>query len=197
MQITIEKNGSTIAVSAPYNSLFVTGAKPLNGKWNNNRWIFDAREEALVRALCQEHYGTDGISAPDLVTIRIRWGSMAYTDHGPLSIRGRPLARAFGRDSGAKLADGVVVIEGGFDSGGSMKNWDTRCRPGTTVLVHDVPRSVAEGAIAAQSADDNRQVSIECAEKPPLADLSAERERLMERLAEIDAAIAEYGSDGN
>jgi hypothetical protein len=50
-----------ITVASPFNPDFTTGAKGLAGKWDGTqrRWVFDAKREAEVRALCVTVYGTD------------------------------------------------------------------------------------------------------------------------------------------
>jgi hypothetical protein len=187
MNIQITVNGTTVAVKSPYNSEFVTTAKRYGGKWKNGQWVFDARDEERVRALCQEVYGTDGLST-GLCTIRAKYSGdwHDYADRGPIEIAGRTIARAWGRDSGAKLGEGVVVLEGGFSSGGSMKNWTTRVIGETVVLVRDFPRATAERLIA----EGAQHISIE-PEAPVIdrAALEAERAKLVARIAEIDALL--------
>src|SRR5690606_30972717 len=115
------------------------------------------------------------------------------TKRGPIEICGRPVARAFGRDSGAKVLEGVVVLEGGFTSGGSVANWYTCAKKGTTILIRDFPRITAENLIKG-GAD---WISIEPEEAAaPQVDvdaLRAERARLVARLAEIDSLLADNG----
>jgi hypothetical protein len=171
---------------SPYNSEFVAAARKLGGRWNAPAWSFDVRDEQRVRAACAEHYGTDGLTA-DLVTVRAEFGPDNDTLRGPIEIFGRPVARAFGRDSGAKLADGVLLLSGGFNSGGSVKNWRTKAQEGTVCLVRDLPRAAVERALA----DGATWLAIE-PETAPIdrAALAAEREKLLVRVAEIDAALA-------
>jgi transposase len=82
----------------------------------------------------------------DRVTVRVK-----VSDESPWSARnqglflgGFSIARGYGRDSGARLADGVVVLEGGFYSGGSAKNSTTHASSGTLFEIHDVPRGMAD-----------------------------------------------------
>jgi len=50
-----------IGVSSPFNGDFIAKARGLGGKWDgvSQRWMFPASEEAALRALCIEIYGTD------------------------------------------------------------------------------------------------------------------------------------------
>lgn len=189
MKITITTASEKITVVAPYNAEFVSGAKRLNGRWSKPAWVFDARDADRVRALCVECYGTDGTTA-DLVTLRITWTRAEYAELGPIAVRGRTVARAAGRDSGAQLGDDVVILDGEFRSGGSMKNWRTVAQAGTIALVRDFPRAAAE-ALVADSDSDSRVYAIEPEAPAVDADaLRAERERLVARIAEIDRLLA-------
>ena len=110
--VTTAVTGDTFAVNAPYNSEFISAAKRLGGRWDAPEWVFDARDEARVRALLIECYGTDGEVA-DLVTIKIEWSNSESAKRGPIAANGRTIARADGRDSGARLGDGVVILADG------------------------------------------------------------------------------------
>jgi hypothetical protein len=202
MTVEITTSGSTLYVVSPYNAEFVSAAKRLGGKWRAGAWHLDARDEARVRTLCREVYGTDGVSIADVVTLRVEWRQQDSEGTEPISLHGRTIARATGRDSGARLGDGIAVLAGSFGSGGSMKNWRTTVRAGTIVLVRDFPRAAAEELLARQAAE-TRVVGVDGWEGPvvvysvepetapvDLAALRAERERLVARLAEIDATLA-------
>jgi len=67
---------------------------------------------------------------------------------------GRTIACAFGRDSGAKLGDGIIWIYGIKKSGGSVKNWYTEVREATFEIQNfpiertkfaDVQKAIEEG----------------------------------------------------
>lgn len=186
--LTKSVTGDTFPVTAPYNSEFISAAKRLGGRWDAPEWVFDARDEARVRALLIECYGTDGEIA-DLVTIRIEWTENESAKRASIEANGRTIARADGRDSGARLGDGVVLLDGEFGSGGSRANWTTTARAGTVVLVRDFPRAAAQALVAAPGRE--RQYSIEPEAPAVDADaLRAERERLVARIAEIDKLLA-------
>lgn len=192
MDITITINDGRLAVASPYHPEFPPQAKALGGKWAGNQWVFDPRDEARVRDLCREIYGTDGspVADTDLVTIRVTVmeGCELYEDLGAIFLAGREIARAFGRDGGARLGEGVAFLEGKPDSGGSRKNWMTVIPGPATFEVRDLPRSAAEKVLG----DYKRGVQIALASEPdPRETLMAERERLLRRLAEIDALLDE------
>jgi hypothetical protein len=193
--VRITKTGAEIHVEAPYNSGFIAAMKWLSAKWSGERrvWALDQRDEARVRELCRKWYGGDGLVA-DTCTIRVEWPKGDREIGRPIEIHGRTIAKASGRDSGACASDGVVVLEKGFTSGGSRGNWGSRgywtteARPGTVVLVRDFPRTAAQELIGAPVGPYT--VSIED-EAPQIdyTELAEERQRLVARIAEIDALL--------
>ncbi|MGE8130077.1 hypothetical protein ACQKQD_24155 [Methylobacterium sp. NPDC080182] len=145
MAIQITKSGTDVLIRTPHaNSNFNKRVKDMGGCWEAPAWRVDARNEALVRAALKRSYGGDGDGEPDTVSLQCRVEKDAW--HGPVEVAGRVIARAFGRDSGAKLGEGVVRLSGTVRSGGSMKNWETVVD--AVVVIHDCPRKVAEKAMA-------------------------------------------------
>jgi DNA repair protein RadC len=61
MAVSIVEKDGRLAVRSPYHPNFPARARLLGGEWDATRrvWIFDAREDDRVRALCCEIYGTD------------------------------------------------------------------------------------------------------------------------------------------
>ncbi len=152
-RIPTTRPGDRGAVGDGRNPDWNAPAKKLGGKWDSAGWMFDARDEAKVRALALRIYGTDGapVAAEDMLTLRLsaslldgRDGSFGGSRPTSWWFAGRQVARAFGRDSGATLGEGVIVIKGGFASGGSMKNPSCTFSAGTIVEVRDVPRALAQ-----------------------------------------------------
>lgn len=174
-----------VIVNAPYHPNFPTGAKRLGGKWNpaEKVWVFDLRDEDRVRELCNQIYGSDahviggkGERAPvELVTLRLRAKSEVSAHTSAVFAAGRCVARATGRDSGARLGDGVVLLEGQATSGGSMKNWYTVVCEGSVLEIRDVPRAAAEKELAESSEWDGEIVEQAQPEHNPLAGFSDEQ----------------------
>lgn len=194
--INVIINNGKIKVASPYNKFFVLQARNLGGRWKSAEkvWEFDVRDEERVRDLCREVYGNDG-QTTDTVTLRVKWAEGMSEYQGPLCVAGRPVARAWGRDSGAKLCEGIVLLKGKFDSGGSLKNWDTRVvsEGGVELLVRDFPRAKAEELIQTEP----NEYSVESAENDSERErLLVEREKLVARLTEIDARLVEIGTLG-
>ena len=162
----------------------------MGGKWEKPCWVFDPREEGRVREACLEIYGSDGIKS-DLVSLRCEWRKDEFARTASITLEGRPLFTARGRDSGARVEAGVVLLEGVATSDGSVKNWCTVVRAGTVAIVRDVPRALAESCVAA-SANPNHSWGFEIEPEAPSeqsAVLRTERERLMARLSEIDRLL--------
>jgi hypothetical protein len=149
------REGGRVFVRAPYAERFIREAKALpaklRGKWDGEAkaWDFPAEAESAVLAICRDVYGDDGVTA-DLVTLRLTWRNEGHSWQAPFYVHGRVVARAFGRRTGAKLGEGVRVVAGGFDSGGTFRDWETVVRKGTVALVANIPRHEAEAIVAEQ-----------------------------------------------
>ena len=185
----IEVNGK-ISIDSPYNPDFVKRIKVAGGKWNpdTKQWTMDARSIETAREILREIYGEDDRGG-DKVTVRVTIGKEDYnTACGPAVILGRVIARAQGRDTGAKVGDGVSFVKGAPTSGGSMKYWKTVLPAGSIFEIYDVPAVAVETALASQN---EAMYTVEAVDMnaPDIEALKAERERLAARIAEIDAII--------
>lgn len=133
-------------IHSQYNPEFIEGARKLGGKWSSEEraWRFMDEADPYVKDLCLRVYG-EYVDEVERVTLRVRLKPKWCADKAPLIVAGRILARAFGRDSGAEMGDGVIALQGGFTSGGSMKNWDTRTAEteDTVAIIYHVPRQKA------------------------------------------------------
>jgi hypothetical protein len=186
VKITNIGNGK-VAVESPYNPEFVSRVKKAGGRWNsrNKTWEVDERSVEAVRAIMREVYGQDDLPQ-ELVTVKVTVGSSISQHHGPIVIFGRTVASAFGRDSGARIGEGVCFEKGGCDSGGSMKNWYTIVRAGSEITIYDVPRLAVEQKLGWKDEYGTFEV-VEADD--PLAALKAEKEALLKRLEEIDELL--------
>lgn len=122
----------TIEVVTPYNREFVEKARNLRGKWNSAKsaWVFDDSIEEYVKQALIDCYGTTGEGPIEYCSLLIKKHT-DQADKDAVELFGRTIAKAYGRDSGAKLGDGIVWIDGTYDSGGSVKNWRTDVYSGT------------------------------------------------------------------
>ena len=186
--VLVKVEAGKVLVKSPFNPDFPPKARQLGGQWREPLWVFDARDEERVRELCRAIYGTEGTGCDELVTLRVTVTCDWEQRRDGLYLAGRQIARAFGRKSGAKLGAGVVVLSGGFSSGGSVNNWKTICKAGTVFELRDVPRYAAEKAL-----EENREWTIEIIGGETVVDdeaLKHERERLLARVSEIDLILA-------
>lgn len=178
-------------VYTPYSAEFVAALKRQIGgaRWNNSKKCWTVPEEALdaVREIIKSVYGyTDVEDAGRLCTVVLRTTDIVKGERGPVSLFNRPVARAYGRDSGATVCDGVVFKEGAPESWGSVKWWYTVIPEGCVFEMHHVP----EKAIEKESLSPDYEIlSITPEEDDSRKKLLEERERLLARLAEIDKEL--------
>lgn len=184
--VSITESNGALHVASPYHPDFPSRAKKLGGRWDGARkvWTFDARDLERVAELCRDVFGTDG-REPDgpAVTLRVTFPKADDTYEKACFVAGRQVARAYDRDGGATLGEGVITLEGGFGSAGSRKNPTLCVKAGTVIEVRDVP------AGAKLEADLGGEVEIIDRAAVDRGALEAERARLVARLAEIDALL--------
>lgn len=113
--VKVSKTKAGIEMETPYNAAFVLGVKKISGKYNQDTkvWTVPSSLEGAARALLVETFGTDGSAPVEMVDLAVEvingpW----YADCSPIYLGPIEVARAWGRDSGAKLADGVALLAG-------------------------------------------------------------------------------------
>lgn len=180
MTVEVVKTEKQITVQSEYHPDLPKAARNLGGDWKGGAWVFDIRDAARVADLYRDIYGMwpeDG--EPELCDVRLTATEEIYEGKGAIFFAGRPIARATGRDSGARLGHGVVLLSGRADSGGSMKNWATVIDEGSVLEVRDVP------LLKVDQDDPDWDVEIIAMPDTDKAALLAEKEKLQRRLAEI------------
>ena len=182
----IDIKDSTAYVYTPYNPNFVEEIKTIGkAKWDpvNKCWTVPVATVDRVREIMMEVYGeTDLPDESKRVTVRIRFLEDVEKKCGPIILFGKIIASAFGRDTGGKPGDDVVLLEGNLKSGGSRANWLTIIPEGTVLEVRNVP----EAALW-----DGDWFTYEIVEKKGIdrEALEAEKKKLLARLAEIEALL--------
>ncbi len=113
---------------ARYNSLLIEDCRRLGGKWDadSKAWLFSGMVASEVETL-------DDLYNGQTATYEVEFTREEEALCRPVRILGYSVATARGRDSGAKLGEGIAVITGNFTSGGSMKNWTTTVAKGTVI----------------------------------------------------------------
>ena len=189
----IEINGESAIVWTPYNADFVRRIKTIGGaRWDASQkaWKIPANTIDDCRAIMQEVYGETDLPAADAekVNVRLTFESKLTEWHAPVTIFGKTIASAFGRDSGARVGDSVSFVSGAPTSGGSVKNWETVIPAGCVCVLHDVPKTlVSQENLPSGVSYEIEQRTAEAERN----DLLAERERLLRRIEEIDSLLAQ------
>lgn len=184
----IRENGQ-VRVQTTYNSEFVTKAKNLGGKWDNNSksWIFNESVLDYVKEILTQIYGVTGETPYATCTLVVKNYS-AEVVTGAIELFGRTIARASGRDSGVSLGDGIVWINGKKESGGSTKYWKTIVENGFFEIqdfpvertkFEDVQQAIAEGWVEIKGGTQKRSK----------AEILAEISTLEEKLANLKAEL--------
>ena len=193
MQIEKTQDGK-IAVTSPFNPNFITKIKAAGAKWDaeSETWQLDAANIETARAIMREVYGRDDQEVGETVSVRVTLLQAVSALQAPVVLFGRTIASARGRDTGARLGDGVCFEKGEPTSGGSAKNWRTVIPVSSVIILHDVPRAFvdAERANPMKNIYDEQQLQIEILEtKIDRNALLEERARLLKRIEEIDALL--------
>lgn len=176
----VKENGK-IKVQSDYNAEFVKAAKMLQGKWDKPYWVFPEENEPEVRDLLMRIYGEDG-EPQERVDIIVDISEMngQYID-----LCGMHLAGRFIRDNPVWIAPNVLLISGGFpESGGSRANPRVNPEEGTKLKVKGIPMGLYERL------KDMPNVELCDAAEYHKKMLLAEKQRLLERLAAIEAELS-------
>lgn len=125
-EIKIVNNGKELEIYTPYSGEFVAQIKSRVGgaRWNSVKKCWTTSIEALntVREILNTVYGfSDVDNLGKTSTVRIEVLRDFDSERAPISLFNREVARAFGRDSGAKIAENVLFVKGKPTSGGSKQ----------------------------------------------------------------------------
>ena len=153
--INLKKENGMLVVSTPYNSEFVNRAKNLGGRWDakNSTWVFDESVEDYVKQTLLDIFGVTGEASYETCSLIVKNFTKKAPQRG-VDLFSRTIAIAFGRDTGAKLGDGIVWIDGKKVSDGSYKNWNTYIENATFEIqdfpiertkFEDVQKAISEG----------------------------------------------------
>lgn len=178
------------AIYTPYNAEFVSRIKLLGGRWNSSEKCWTVAEFKVddVRSAMRSIYGRDDQPVAETVDVILTFTAEVSVWHAPVTILGRTIATAWGRDSGARMGDDVMFLEGKPESGGSVKNWHTIVPAGSVVKLPELPKTATEECDLPNGV--TMQIIGEDIDREALL---SEREKLLARLAEIDAILAGGG----
>ncbi|MCC5518950.1 hypothetical protein BCT65_018080 [Vibrio splendidus] len=123
-----QKESGLLTLESRYNTYLIEKCRALGGQWDKSSqsWMFSGLIAEQVDEL-------DYIfnSSKIAVEVTVDENYDVYEAKGQLCCLGYPVARAFGRDSGAKVEEKIGILAGGFTSSGSVKNWATQAEDGT------------------------------------------------------------------
>lgn len=143
--VKIQVDGNKFVVTSPYSTEFVKVARNYGGKWNGDGWVFANSEMPDIKKKLLEIYGSDGTLQP-AVTLLVKNLSDRSDVNSGYELFNIPIARAYGRDSGARLNSNIILIDGEITSDGSMKHPYTRLKE-ATFRIKDVPKSLINNNI--------------------------------------------------
>ena len=186
--IKIEERDGRIYIYTPYNSHFVNELKNVVGaKWNGEAWSAPGDSIDIVREIMMKCYGETDIYQAPKVNLKITFNTNVDKWHGPICMLGKTIARAWGRDSGARLGKDVALIKGRAISSGSLANWYTTIERGTEIMVYNVSKDLYDN-FDPEMAD----VTCELVEKKN----TSQEQILKERTEKVFVEIAELIKDG-
>lgn len=117
----LEDAGICVLKHFTFNWILVDYCRDLGGRWDSDVkvWVFS---DIVADKIEELDYRWNS----DLVSVEIKALNEISIRQSEVTFCGYQIAKAFGRDSGAKLGEGISMLQGDIDSGGSMKNWVTR-----------------------------------------------------------------------
>ncbi|OZG68246.1 hypothetical protein [Bifidobacterium eulemuris] len=188
VDVNVVADGDKVLLYSPYDAECVKDCRQMGGKWDSGRraWAFDKRDMERVERIAAKYFGYTPSSgaAGEGELVDVRFKAEDFYHAGEIRVGDRRLVWRTDRDRPVHFAVGVVVVEGRFgDSGGSAKNPSVGDTEGIVLEARGLPASVLEGV------DTGLYELVSNA--PDVTALRAERARLLERVAEIDALLAE------
>ncbi len=190
MSLKITRENDKIAVESPYNPNLPKRARGMGGSWDATKkaWVFDAADEEHIKALYMDVYGE--WENTESVRVRITAIDGFRGDFcESVYICGVQVARAFGRDSGARVCD-AKFLSGLPTSGGSAKNWFTVIPEGSIFEI-DIPETSLGKLEEEGESKGFKFEQIDTQARKEIYELmEQEREKLLARIAEIDAYLA-------
>jgi len=127
-------NDATLLICIEYWPQAVYKIKQLGqAKWDSTLkgWRVSTDYKDEVKKILLDYYGTDGSFSEKRVNIELLANQEIKMPQKPVLFAGKAVAQAFHRDSGARVAQNVALIEGSIISGGSSKNWETIVEKGS------------------------------------------------------------------
>ena len=187
--IKIVKKEENISIFTPYNPFFVSNLKNRfgNARWNGECWTIPSSNEAekLVYELLKTSFGYTKNGKK--IKIKITSKRKINRIRDAVYFCGIQIARAFNRDSGAKLGNDIIMKNGNICSGGSTKHWKTIIDEKTSFIIPEIYEKAIEN-----KTDWEEEWTVEIipsTEKVNKKELMEEKKALEKRLKEIKEII--------
>lgn len=186
-EIKVKVSDGKAAIYSPYNKSFANRIKVLGAKWDADArcWVVDESALKDARAVMRDVYGQDDRPVTESVDVILHFCEDVVVYCSGVEVLGRTIATAFGRDSGAKVGEGVMFLQGQPRSGGSAKNWQTIVPAGCVVKLPKLPKEI----VVYPTLPDGVRMEVE-GSKSSRVELLMERDKLLARLEEIDQLLA-------
>ena len=194
VSIKTGKESGKLYVFTPYNADFVRDVKRINGVWSgsNRAWVVEPVMKDQLKKLLVKHYGETGEEQKrtyKIVATRTHEERLASVTAGGLVI-----ASAMGRDSGAKVGEGVYMLEGDIDSTGSVKNWNTWVKEGS---IFQVEMTDEQASRAANEGWEVTPIEAEASKKDEIIDklnsamgvINAKGDNMAEAIAKMEELL--------
>ena len=186
----IVKEGKA-SIYSPYNKDFVAKIKKGIGgaRWNPTEkcWIVPESAIVAVREIMSDVYGYTDVEENIGITLKITFNEEVEERCASVTLFGKTIARAYGRDSGARPGEDVAFVSGGVTSGGSTRNWTSIVKAGSIVILSNVNKTLFEKG----KPEYGNLITIEVMEEETNKQkLMEEKERLLARIADSDKLIA-------
>ena len=189
MSITTKIKGDEAYLYTPYNNKFVSAIKGIGGAYwdrDSRAWVIPADMLDQARKIMLRIYGESDIPTDsEKVSAELTFNKSVSRIREAITIYGKTICRAYGRDGGGNAGEDVAFIEGKPESGGSVRNWTSDVPQGSIVVLRNVPKmllneKLPEGVSARIFDNDTTR-----------NELLAEKEKLLDRIAEIDKLLGE------
>lgn len=194
----IVTNDGVARVYTPYNSEFVRRIKNIGGaRWDGSAkcWTIPADAVQECRKIMTAVYGQSDLpDAGGTVKLRLTVHEDILADRDDVKMFAKSLCRATGRDSGGRPGQDVIYTEGEPQSGGSVKYWCSVVPAGSVLTLSNVPRRLWESY--SPDEEEREKVTVELIDSAPSrAAMIEEREKLIQRIAEIDRMLKEVENE--
>lgn len=183
-----ELENDKIRVITQYNSRFVNEAKSLGGKWDKKGWCFDKRILDEVKKTLRCYYYDDG-DFRERVDVEIKTKVKLVARLNAYFMGGRLIASATSKSSGARIGEGIVFLQGGVDSGGSMRYWETQVEADSIFQILDLTKDALKSldSYVKEEYIEYKIISKKTDTQKKINEIKKEIEKLQKLLAETEA----------